>query len=161
MGRKRVCVGCSHFFCGGSVSAINNVSSYKDARLKSTKASSGKKTKKKTRSGEDTSNTRGASPSVDHPFPIYLQRNTNNANIFYEAPSCFAALSQSKCPCCSSKKDGGGGGVGQCMSCTESKPTHFFSTPSAPVKNTQTLADVIFKAGLQTQGMFEILKCTQ
>lgn len=101
MGRKRICVGCSHFFCGGSVSAINNVSSYKDAWLKRTKASS--------RSGEDTSNTRGASPSVDHPFPIYLQRNTNNANIFYEAPSCFAALSQSKCPCCSSKKDGGVG----------------------------------------------------
>lgn len=47
MGRKCVCVGCSHFFCGGSVSAINNVSSYKDARLKSTKASSGKKNKKK------------------------------------------------------------------------------------------------------------------
>lgn len=38
---------------------------------------------KSTRSGEDTSNTRGASPSVDHPFPIYLKRNTNNANIFF------------------------------------------------------------------------------
>lgn len=131
MGRKRVCVGCSHFFCGGSVSAINNVSSYKDARLKSTKASSGKKTKKKTRSGEDTSNTRGASPSVSH---LFTKKYKQCKHLFYEAPSCFAALSQSKCPCCSSKKDGGGGGLGQCMSCTESKPTHFFSTPSAPSK---------------------------
>lgn len=86
MGEKCVCVGCSHFSWGRGISAINNVSFYKDARQKSAKASS-KKTKK--RSDEATSNARGTFASVDHSYPIYLQRNTNNANIFYEAPSCF------------------------------------------------------------------------
>lgn len=154
MGRKRVCVGCSHFCCWGSVSAINNVSSHKDARLKSSKASS----EEATRSGEDTSNTSGASPSVHHPFPVYLQRNTNNANIFYEAPSCFAALSQSKCPCGSCKKDGG------VREWVHVGPVWRANPPTSAQHRRprrETLADVIFKAGLQTQGLFEILKCTR